>query len=162
MSAAASGGASRHAAAPDEAGLAPELRPGPSESPQAYLERLRAHHARVGSLIETIEAQRPGAPRRHRDRGGDRRYLDDERRTGDGERRTGVPETRTTWQERRQGARDRRRWRVPRREGLDRRRNPPPVPWRGGLRADRVTGIWALQVLAWLAIFAAILAYGLR
>jgi hypothetical protein len=45
----------------------PLLLPGPDESPVAYLERLKALHRRLGSLITTIEQRRemrPGEPPR--------------------------------------------------------------------------------------------------
>jgi hypothetical protein len=91
----------------------------------------------------------------------DRRYLDEERRTGAAQRREGVPDTRKVLRERRSGPRERRSWRVLRREGLERRRNPAAVPWEGKLRADRVTVIWGVQIVAWLAVAVVALVYGL-
>jgi hypothetical protein len=146
----------------ESSGVGPDLLPGPYESGSEYLERLRAHHKRVGALIDTIEERRPaGVPGRQERTTGDRRYLDDERRTGVTQRRDDNPDTRTVLRERRAGARERRGWRVPRREGLERRRHPLPVPWEGKLRADRVTAIWAVQIIAWLAVAVVALSYGI-
>lgn len=141
--------------------VGPDLLPGPYESASEYLERLRAHHERVGALIEAIEERRPGAAPGRRERAdGERRDLDDERRTGVAERREGGADAWAVWPERRSGPRERRIWRVLRREGLERRRDPSPVPWRGKLHADRVTIIWAVQIAVWLAVALLALIFG--
>jgi hypothetical protein len=154
-------------------GLSPELLPLADESPADYLARLKALHVRAGALIDAIEQRRPALgpiPAPHADpdlerpvrASGDRRVTETaERRTGVQERRLGMPDLRVVRIDRRLGKRDRRTPAFDRREGLERRRDPSPVPWEGRLRLDRVTVMWILQVLAWVAVVAAVLLVGI-
>jgi hypothetical protein len=64
-------------------------------------------------------------------------------------------------EERRAGARDRRTGAGNRRRDIDRRRNVRSLPWEGGLRFDRTTLIWIVQVSAWIAIVVLALVYGI-
>jgi hypothetical protein len=142
-----------------------ELLPLPNEPPAEYLARLKALHARVAALIDAIEERRPAlgpmpvrpprAPDRRAPRVG-------ERRLGVEDRRRALPDMRRVPIERRFGRRDRRTpVAVDRREGFERRREPNPVPWEGRLRLNRVTLMWALQVVAWVAIALVALIYGI-
>jgi hypothetical protein len=147
--------------------LGVELLPLPSESPADYLARLKAIHARVGALIGAIETRRPilgpipqpPAPRRLQP---DRREPEHaERRTAVADRRVGLPDERAVPINRRFGPRDRRHRPVERREEIARRRDPSPVPWKGHLRLDGTTAMWVLQVIAWTAVAAVTLIYGI-
>lgn len=149
--------------------LCVELLPLRDESPAEYLARLKAIRQRVGSLIDTIEERRPvlgPVPVRPPRSAVDRRAQVGERRLGSSDRRHGDPDPRPVPIERRFGKRDRRTGAaiVDRRDVYDRRRDPPPVPWQrsGGLRWDRTTMIWTIQIIAWIAIAAAALAFGLN
>lgn len=145
--------------------LGVELLPLVDETPAEYLARLKALHRRVGALIDTIESRRPvlgpipgKPPRAVADR---REPGPAERRSAeDGDRREGMPDPRSMTYERRYGARDRRTTPVDRRGELERRRDPSPTPWRGGLAMDVTTLTWALQVLAWIAVVVIALVYG--
>ncbi|MCW2968653.1 MAG: hypothetical protein JWM71_2425 [Solirubrobacteraceae bacterium] len=158
----------RLAAGPD---LGVELLPLPDESPADYLDRLKALHARVGTLIDTIETRRPAlgavraaAPLVHPPRTLPDRRAEPvvDRRLGPDDRRLGLPDSRAVAINRRFGPRDRRRMPVERRdEDYDRRRDPNPVPWQGRLRFDGVTLMWGLQVVAWIAFAAIALIYGI-
>jgi hypothetical protein len=154
----------RIGAAPE---LGVELLPLPTESPADYLARLKALHARVGALIGAIETRRPilgpvpqaPAPRRHRS---DRRELEHGERRVLPDRRMGLPDERAVAINRRFGPRDRRRMPVERREDyIERRRDPSPVPWQGRFRLDGTAAMWVLQVLAWTAVAAVALIYGI-
>jgi hypothetical protein len=149
--------------------LGAELLPFPSESPSDYLARLKALHARVGALIDAIEMRRPvlgpqpTAPALAQ-RGGDRREPagGERRTTAVGDRRVGLPDERPVPVNRRFGSRDRRRMPVERRqEYSDPRRDPRPVPWEGRFRLDGTAAMWALQVVAWTAVVATALIFGI-
>lgn len=77
------------------------------------------------------------------------------------DRRRRNPDTRALFEERRAGARDRRTGAGNRRRDIDRRRNVRSLPWEGGLRFDRTTLIWIVQVSAWIAIVVLALVYGI-
>jgi hypothetical protein len=148
------------------ADLGVELLPLTEESPAEYLARLKALHKRVGALINTIEQRRPvlgPVPVRPPRAVSDRREPEiGERRLGTEDRRHGDPDPRPVPIERRFGRRDRRGGAaVDRRDEYDRRRDPSPVPWRGGLHWNRTTAIWVVQILAWVAIAVFALVYGI-
>ena len=150
------------------ADLGVELLPLREESPAEYLARLKAIHQRVGSLIDTIEKRRPvlgPVPVRPPRAVADRRAEVGERRAGISDRRHGEPDPRPVPIERRFGKRDRRTGAavIDRRDVYDRRRDPPAVPWQrsGGLRWDRTTMVWAIQIVAWITIAVVALVFGL-
>lgn len=139
--------------------LGAELLPLVGESPAEYLVRLKALHARVGTLIETIESRRPalGGPAERPTRAAADRRADEaaDRREGLDERRIGLPEARPLPIERREGARERRVLPVDRRdEYIERRRDPR-------FRLDGTALMWALQIAAWIAVAGFALLYGL-
>lgn len=149
--------------------LGVELLPLPSETPADYLARLKALHARVGALIGAIEMRRPilgpvpqpPAPRRLQP---DRREAEHgDRRAASVDRRVGRPDERPVPINRRFGPRDRRHHHpvARREETIVRRRDPSPVPWQGRLRLDGTTAMWILQVIAWIAVAAIALIYGI-
>jgi hypothetical protein len=147
--------------------LGPELMPLPTESPSEYIARLKALHARVGALIGAIETRRPAlgpmpmVPRPER-AVSDRRAAEHAERRATPDRRTGLPDARPVAINRRFGPRDRRRMPVERREEyIERRRAPSPVPWQGRLRLDGTAAMWVLQVVAWTAVAAIALIYGI-
>ncbi|MFL5843218.1 MAG: hypothetical protein ACJ762_00900 [Solirubrobacteraceae bacterium] len=148
--------------------IAVELLPLPDESPADYLARLEALHARVGALIGAIETRRPvlGPPPaavERANRAAERRAVSTERRAALLDRRVGMADARPVPINRRFGARDRRRLPVERREDFsDRRRDPSPVPWQGRFRLDRTAAMWTLQILAWAAVVATVLIFGIR
>lgn len=125
------------------AGPDPGLLPLPDESPAAYLERLEALHARLGSLIDAIEGRRPAL--QPHGSGPDRRVTAPaERRAGLSDRRTGLPDQRPVT--------------------IDRRADPPPPPPPDAaprVRLDSTTLVWAFQVAAWIAVVVFALVYGL-
>jgi hypothetical protein len=147
--------------------LGAELLPRPAESPADYLARLKALHGRVGALIDAIETRRPvlgpipAPPPPWRNRN-DRRELEHGERRSLPDRRLGLPDERPVPINRRFGPRDRRRTPVERREDhIDRRRDPSPVPWQGRFRLDGTAAMWVLQVVAWTAVAAVTLIYGI-
>jgi hypothetical protein len=106
--------------------------------------------------------QGPVWPEHERRVGIERRLGAPDRRHGLGDRRRGASDTRMERVERRSGARDRRTGAMDRRRGLERRRVVNSLPWdRGGLRLNATTMVWVVQVLAWAAIAAVALVYGL-
>lgn len=148
--------------------LGAELLPLASETPADYLARLKGLHARVGALIGAIETRRPilgpvpqpPAPRRLQV---DRREAEHgERRVTVVDRRVGLRDERPVAINRRFGPRDRRHRPVERREEtIVRRRDPSPVPWQGRFQLDGTTAMWVLQVIAWTAVAAIALIYGI-
>lgn len=144
-----------------------QLLPLASETPAEYLARLKTLHARVGALIDTIESRRPvlGPVPAHPPRAAaDRRVSERvERRSQVEDRRAGLPDTRPVAINRRFGPRDRRKAAgLERREDhIERRRDPSPVPWQGRLRFDRTAMVWVFQVVAWVAVAAVALIYGI-
>lgn len=167
------------------------LLPGRDESPAEYLARLKTLHARAGSLISKIEERRTNGlaaptgarvaavvaapasaalppaenlrpwPVRDRRERVERRIGAAHRRIGAVDRRRHDADTRALIEERRAGARDRRIGASDRRRDIDRRRIVRSLPWEGGLRFDRTTLNWIVQVAAWIAIVVVALVYGI-
>lgn len=121
----------------------PELLPRAEETPEQYLDRLKALHARLTVLIDAIEGRRPAL--RPEGAGTDRRVAPvTERRSSSGDRRLGLPD--------------------PRPVAIDRRADQPPegpIDAAPRVRLDRTALVWAVQVLIWVAVVAFALVYGL-
>jgi hypothetical protein len=157
--------------------------PLPGETPEAYLERLRALQRSLGELADAVERgqgrpaaavldepppvvpapvvaparTRPARPPGERRRGPDRRARGHRRRRGPDDRRRGRADERPVPVERRQGLADRRSGRPNRRLGGDRRRGrarPAAPP-----AVDPDLLFWALNVLCWTAVTLFALAY---
>lgn len=98
----------------------------------------------------------------------DRRGTPSDRRAGPVDRRLGLadrrrrrPDTRLVRSERRADPADRRRGPVDRRHGGDRRRPSRSAGAASPLRFDAMTLFWVVQVVAWIAVAAIVLLYGL-
>ena len=91
----------------------------------------------------------------------ERRIGASNRRIGADDRRRRNPDNRALFEERREGARNRRNGPSDRRHGIDRRRRARGLPWEGGLRFDRTTLMWLVQIAAWVTIVVMALVYGI-
>lgn len=142
------GGAARAMSTPPisrfaRTGPDPELLPQVDETPEQYLERLRALHARLTALIDAIEGRRPAL--RPDPAGTDRRSAPvPDRRGGLPDRRVGLPDERPV--------------------AIDRRADPPPpgpVDAAPRVTFDRTALVWVVQVAIWIAVVVFALVYGL-